>query len=263
MTELFILQLLLSFIVAGIWTATAIEVAERTGTKLGGWLVLLPSKVAISLFFIGGTQTAAFAAQAAHIIPFAMAIDIFSLLVFLLLSKKKGMLPFAAALVAWAILSLLLGMSGYSDMLAGTLIYAASAIAIFHFLGSKLHIASYAGRKSKPKSISDFVGRAAFIGAFVAIAIVLAAFSGPVWGGIFAAFPAIIFSTLYVVSKNDGMAFARSMGKMMVLSSVNVVLYAILVAFAYPALGVVWGTIISYSAIIVFALFISRAITKP
>ena len=262
MSDLFLVQILLSFLVAGIWTTAAIEVAERSGTKIGGWLVLLPSKVTISLFFIGGMQSAAFASHAAMVIPLAMAIDNFSILVFLALSKNQGMLPFAIALATWAVLSLLLGISGYSDMLSGTLIYAASTIIIFCLLGRQLHIPSYAGRKGKPKSIAEFAGRAAFIGSFVALAIILAASSGPVWGGIFAAFPAIIFSTIYVVAKKDGIKFARSMGKMMVLSSVNIVIYAMLVAFTYPAFGVIHGTIVSYAITIVFALLTSRVITK-
>ena len=66
---MFQLQLLLSFFIGGIWIAGTTVLADRYGSKLGGWLGGLPSTALFSLFFIAWTQSPAIASEVTTVMP--------------------------------------------------------------------------------------------------------------------------------------------------------------------------------------------------
>lgn len=88
MTSLFLQQLLLSIIVAGVWITLATTISERMGTRIGGMIGNLPSTIFTSLLFIGITQTPEFAAQATATVPLGMFLSTIFLYVFISLVPK-------------------------------------------------------------------------------------------------------------------------------------------------------------------------------
>ena len=92
MNEIFLVKVGLSSIAGGAWATFATIAAERFGTKLGGIIVGAPATVSITLFFIGWTQTPAFASQATTIIPIIMGINILFIVVYLILSRLSDAL---------------------------------------------------------------------------------------------------------------------------------------------------------------------------
>jgi hypothetical protein len=49
---------------------------------------------------------------------------------------------------------------------------------------------------------------------------------------------------------NQGIPFAQATGKILILSSTNIVVYAVLVFYTYPRFGLLIGTIISFAGAI-------------
>jgi hypothetical protein len=61
-----------------------------------------------------------------------------------------------------------------------------------------------------------------------------------------ASFPAVTLSSLLILYYTQGKEFTRAVGKLLVLSSSNIIVYAFGVAVFYPLLGIVGGTIVSF-----------------
>src|SRR3989344_1903322 len=86
--DIFLLKLILTFIVGALWVNLGMIIAEKYGTKIGGVIAGLPSTALVTLFFIGWTQSAQFAAQSTTIVPIVTGISGFFVAVYLLLEKK-------------------------------------------------------------------------------------------------------------------------------------------------------------------------------
>jgi len=67
---------------------------------------------------------------------------------------------------------------------------------------------------------------------------------------------------MVILAVNQGKAFARATGKIMILSASNIVIYALSVYFTYPSLGIVWGTIISFSMAFLWVALMRPVIGK-
>ena len=88
--------------------------------------------------------------------------------------------------------------------------------------------------------------RALFGGAVIAFAVLMGKLGGPVLGGVFATFPAVFLSTLIITYRTGGASFSRAVTKaLMVSGTISVGLYAILVRYLYPWLGLLYGTSIA------------------
>ncbi len=69
--NLFLTKLILSLLVGGILITLTTILADKYGSKIGGWIGGLPSTVVISLFFIGLAQSSEAAIEATTVIPVA------------------------------------------------------------------------------------------------------------------------------------------------------------------------------------------------
>jgi hypothetical protein len=94
----------------------------------------------------------------------------------------------------------------------------------------------------------QMLGRAAFAGGIVALAILGSRVGGPIWGSILTAFPALYTSTLILVSRSAGVAFSRSLTTPLMISSmVNVTVFVLALRFVVlhlplgGALGAAYG----------------------
>lgn len=252
MDEVFLTRVILSFIVAGTWITLVTILAEKLGTKIGGLVGNLPSNIVVSFFFIAWTQTPLFAATAARMIPLALAIDIIFLFVFVVAVKRYGNNAFLLALISWAILAIPLGLIGYDDIVVGSVICILVAALLFYILEYNLKIKSIEKKVKTKHSVSEILTRAVFAGGVVAGAVIIAAVLGPIWGGIFAIFPASMLSNMYLLKRAQGIDFARATGKVMLPASTNNLIYGLIVYLTYPIYGLIFGTIFSYIGAAIF-----------
>ena len=104
--------------------------------------------------------------------------------------------------------------------------------------------------------------RAVFAGTVVGITVIISTFAESFWTGIFSTFPAVMLSTMTILTISQGATFARAVGKTMVLASVNIVVYAIAVYWLYPPLGALWGTILAFLLALLLILMIRPLLQK-
>ena len=124
-------------------------------------------------------------------------------------------------------------------------VYMLITLGAFLFLEKMVTIPSIKKRKVQ-YSVWQIGLRAVFAGSVVASVIILAQFLPPYAVGIFSTFPAVLLSTMIILVLNQSNEFARATGKILVLSSSNIVVYGVGIYFTYPQYGIVWGTLISF-----------------
>jgi hypothetical protein len=240
-----LLQVLLAFFVAGAWISLASLLGERLGSRIGGLVVNLPGNIVFSLLFIALSRGDDYAAQAAASTPVGMAIDTLFLLA-LIAGLSRGLLAgLFAGFLAWlgaAALALLLPMP---PPLLGLAIYLVVCIGSFLVADRLLEVRAVPGRAT-PFRPSILLVRALFAGTIVASAVLIAQVAPPYLTGLAAVFPATILSTMVILSRAQGLAFARETGKVLIVSSANIVVYGLLATALFPRLGPWWGSLLSY-----------------
>lgn len=245
MDTLFLTRVMLSFLIAGSWIAIATLLTERLGSKLGGLITNLPSNILISLIFIALTQGAQFVRQVVPGIPIGMLIDTFFLLVFIILLKYSLLLSIVGSLLTWFVLAITAAFLKYDQLIPNIILYLLVTVATFIILEKAITIPSRS-KSSKKYSWKQILLRAIFAGGVVASVVFISRIFNPFAVGVFSTFPAVLLSTMVILAINQSRDFARATGKVLVLSSTNIVVYSLGVYWSYPRYGIVIGTIISF-----------------
>jgi len=245
MDTLFLTRVLLSFLIAGSWIAIATLLTERLGSKLGGLITNLPSNILISLIFIALTQGTQFVSQVVPGIPIGMLIDTFFLLVFIILLKYSLLLSIVGSLLTWFTLAIIAAILKYDQLIPNIIFYLLVTITSFIILEKAVIIPSH-NKSSKKYSWKQILLRAIFAGGVVALVVFISGIFNPFAVGVFSTFPAVLLSTMVILAINQSREFARATGKVLVLSSTNIVVYSLGVYWSYPRYGIVIGTIISF-----------------
>lgn len=228
--------------------ASVTEVADRYGASRGGFLGGLPSTGAVGLFFIGWSQSVGAAVDATAVFPLAFGIT-FSFLVFYSLPAREGFwLRMAVALLLWFMVSAAFAASGFDDfglcLAGGVLICVAGYLARL-----RAGIPEVSSNKVE-FAWSHVLLRVVLGGSVVATVVILTRVAGPLVGGILSAAPAIWTSSLFVADRAHGVQFSRSLtGSFMKTGMLTVMPYGVAVRYLYPAIGIWWGTLVSYLAI--------------
>lgn len=256
MDNLFLTQVLLSFVIAGSWIAFSSLIAEKLGSKVGGLIANLPANLLISLLFVTFVRDVNYVTEAVLAVPAGLINTTIFLLVFVMCLRWGLLVASLVSLVTWFANALLLNHIGQINLLLGILCYVVFVIMVVVIL-EKLMPDTAVKALRKQYSVSQIAGRAVFSGGVVASVVLISKFSPPYFTGIFATFPAMLFTTMFILARSQGPLFARSVGKVLVLTTSNLLIYALAVYFTYPRFGVAWGTVISYlaSVIWVFSLF--------
>ena len=236
----------LGFFVGGIWITISSVAAERFGSKVGGLIGGLPSTIVVTLLFIGLTQTAERAAESAVIVPLVMGVNGIFVTVFISMSQR-GLAPaLAGALLTWFILALILMILNVQVLWISILAWLVLGVGCFLVVEKGMKITSQ-GRKATRYTAGQITGRAALSGTVVALAVLMSKVAGPLAGGIFATFPAVFLSNLIISYRSGGTAFASAVAKALMVSGlITVPIYALLVWFLYPRLGLSFGTLIAF-----------------
>ncbi len=243
--SLFIFRLTSSFIIAGSWIAFATLWAEKLGSKIGGLISNLPSNILISFIFIAIINGIPFTVESIPGIPIGMAINSLFLFVFVISLKYGIVISTVISLTSWFLLAYIAASLSFEDFVLNTVLYIFITLSTFIFLEKIAKICSVNNTK-KNYTVKQIISRAVFAGSVVASVIILAQFLPPFAVGIFATFPAVLLSTMIILVVNQSREFAQATGKILILSSSNIVIYGIGVYFTYPVLGIFMGTPLSF-----------------
>jgi hypothetical protein len=255
MENAFLFKIIISFVVAGIWIGGATLLAERLGSKKGGLITNLPSTVLIALVFVALVQDARFAANATEAVPIGMLINTLFLLGFILLLKYGLIKTILLSLSGWLVLAFLAQKIHLSNIFFNIILYFITAVASYIFLEYVIKIPAK-GKKKQKYNPGSLLIRALFAGSVVAGTIIISTFAGAYWVGLLSTFPAVILSTMVILTINQGIDFARATGKIIILSSTNIIIYAVGISITYPTLGVALGTIVSFGVALIWILFL-------
>ncbi|MFH1786168.1 MAG: DUF3147 family protein [archaeon] len=243
----FILKLVLSFVVGGVWISMTTVVSERVGSKVGGIIGGLPSTIVVGLFFIGWTQGASFVAQSTDVVPAILGADAVFLAICMIMLSGGLVKALAKAFVVWAALALPFVFFGAGFGISLVMLVVANICALW-FLERRVKTNSHGGFKIKYKP-SELLMRAVFAGSVISFAVIASAVGGPLWGGMFAAFPAVFTSTTVILSRRRGVEFTQAVARMLLASTaVNVTVFVVVCRYAYPAYGIWYGTALGYLA---------------
>jgi hypothetical protein len=245
MDAAFWLKLGLSFLVGSGWVAWSTVAAEKYGSRIGGLIGGLPSTVFVSLLFIGLTQNPAAASETTTLMPLAQGINGVFIAAYLFFVRRGLASGLLNAFWIWLILTAILAVAGIRQFAASVCGWALLVVGCYFAVERGMNIASRSGLRVR-YTTAQIAGRALFGGAVIAFAVWMGKLLGPVYGGIFATFPAMFVSTLAITYRAGGPQFSRAVGKSMMMSGmVNVALYAIAVRYCYQWSGLVFGTILA------------------
>jgi hypothetical protein len=242
-----VLHIAAAFFVAGLWISLASLAGERLGSRLGGLIANLPSNIFVSLLFMALTRGPEFAARTAGSVPVGMAIDTLFLLAFVA-ALRWGLVPaLAAGLAVWfAAAALALALPPLSP-LQSVVLYACVCAASFAVADLALKVRAVP-KKAVPFKPATVLVRALFAGTIVAGAVAAAQVAPPYLTGIVSVFPAVLLSTMTILTRAQGRDFARETGKVLILSSSNIIVFGLGVAFLFPVVGHWWGSLCAFAA---------------
>lgn len=240
----FVLKLVLSFLVGGGWIVFATVLADRLGPKVGGLIAGLPSTVALGLFFLAWTQDTATAVQAAAVVPLLAGVNSMFLANYAYWVSKDVRLAVVSSLASWFLPAFFLIRARFGDFTASLAGFGFLFLLSFFLMEKVFKIASVQG-KALRHGPGLILARALGGGTAVALAVFLGKVGGPLWGGVFSAFPAMFLSTMLVTYVAQGPAFSAGVMKNAMLSGLSVVVYAVAVRIAYPAMGLWAGTLVA------------------
>lgn len=253
--ETYLVQIIQSFLIAGFWIAGATLLAEKLGSKAGGAIANLPSTILVSLVYVAIVRSPEYAAEAALAAPLGMAVNTIFLFLFIVMLQFNLLIAAFTALAFWFTMAWTISLTDEITVLFSIGFYFLAMFISFYLLEFRLKVPS-AGKQKRPFRWWMLFVRAAFAGTVVATTVTISTFANSFWTGIFSTFPAVMLSTMTILSISQGATFARAVGKTMVLASVNIVIYAIAVHYFYNLVGVLWGTFIAFLLALLFIVLI-------
>jgi len=262
MDHTFLLKLFLSFLLGGVWITITTIIAEKLGSKLGGVIAGLPSTIIISLFFIGWTQSPIVAFQATTVIPLVMGINAFFVVVYALLRKKGFSIALGGALLFWGVTSAILASVKFDSFLISMIGFLVLVILSYHIM-EKWNSFPSEQRKFTKYTLPLLLIRGILSGSIIAFAVLMAKVAGPLIGGMFSVFPAVMLSTLIITYFAHGASFSIAVLKILTVSGpVNVVTYAVAVRYLYGSLGLLWGTVVSFIISMIGSFFVYQFVKR-
>ena len=126
------------------------------------------------------------------------------------------------------------------------------SIPLFNYLFKKIEDSRI---KKKVKLGPKIIIIRAFIASLVIILLTsIAQLVGPEWAGLLSAFPTTLFPLILIIHSTYGKEHAHTIIKNVPKGQWSMIIYVASVFFLYPLLGVYFGTLISYSFVIIYLL---------
>ncbi len=247
--------LLISKLLVTIGTVLALSaVAERVSPRVAGVLSGYPLGAAIALFFMGVEIGPGFAAQSAVYTQVGLvALQIFVYVYFRVsaaLQQGGILLSSAAALGAYFTASWLLHAIPFSA--AAAVLLPIASIFVFMLLFRRIQNVAITRSVRFTWAV---LGLRAGLAAVMIIAVTGAARAvGPAWAGLFAAFPIALFPLMLIVHMTYDKSHVHTIIKNFPLGLGSLIAYTASVSLLYPAVGVGWGTLLSFGAATAYLL---------
>lgn len=257
------LNVFLAFLIGGVWIAVVTIIADRFGSKMGGFIAGLPLTIVVALFFIGLVQGPQAASQATTVFPLIYSFTGLFLVSFAFLTKYKNFtFALIGSLAVWFILSALVVFFKIDNFVYSLIVGIPILLLCYFILQKKMQLRSM-GKIKINYSKLQIVFRALFGGLVIAFAVLASKLGGPIFGGIFSGFPAVFVSTLVIGYRSRGIEFVRPMTKSMLVSGmITVVAYAIAVRYLYISNGLIIGTLLAFIISMICAYFTYHFVRK-
>jgi hypothetical protein len=224
--------------------------AEHVSPRFAGLVSGYPLGAAITLFFLGleiGPRFAAASAQ--HTMLGLIATEAFSFFYY-----QGSLVRLGGSKVVRIVISAGAGLAAYflvigicQHIQTGVVVAAllsGCSLAAFTFL--LRHIADATIDARVPMSWGMLAGRALFAAAVIVLITASARLVGPVWAGLFAAFPMAMLPLCVIVHFTYRVEHVHAMIKNIPRGLGSLLLYSLAVHLTYPALGIYLGTAVAY-----------------
>lgn len=109
-------------------------------------------------------------------------------------------------------------------------------------------------------SSKDILFRCLFGGSAVAAIVILGDSAGYLWGGLFSSFPGTITPVIVLLHLKNGKEMSYSVIKSSPIGLSATGLYSCMVWLLYPSVGIIIGTLASYTAVLGFLSVIRRTV---
>lgn len=246
MIDPFLLKIVLSFFVGAIWLTGATIIAEKFGSKIGGVIAGLPSTTVLALFFIAWTQSPSIAAESTGVIPAIIGLDVLFTALYIVLSRHTLFISIGLSLLVWFILSFGFVLIRFNNFPVSLVIFFI-LYSISFFLGENVVRVKSTGGKKMVYTWQQITFRAILSGAIIALSVIMTKLGGPIIGGVFASFPAIMLSSMIITYLTHGRDFSVAVMKViMVNGGLNVVIYVSMVRYFYLLFDLVTGTVLAF-----------------
>lgn len=255
-----LIKILVTILIVSVLSVIAEHVSPRAAGILSGY----PLGSAIALFFIGLEQGTAFAAQSAIYNVSGLAALLFFLFTYYQVSARipsrlgsilAASLAANAAFFAFDGLLHSLNLPGWGCVLVGS-----AAIAGFGALFRRIPNAVIAQRLRLGPGVLLF---RAGLASLVILSITGAAhIAPPSWAGLFSAYPATAFPLLLILHATYGPDQAHTVIRNIPTGLWALVLYSLAVSYAYPRLGIYWGSLAGFGIATLYLLALARFLMR-
>ncbi len=260
--NIFILQLITSFIVW--WSYVAIQsfLAEQASEKLAWIIISLPSTVVISFIFIWIVLWPETIWDVAPVLPITSWVIMLFTATYLYVSRIKMKKIFSiilssiVSLSVWLLLAIPLAIYEFSNLLLSLLWYVLLTLVAYYFITIKPEITS--NHITLCYSFKQKIMRAVIAWFFIMISVLLAKVLWPFWWGIFSWFPAVFLASLTIIYWHYDSSFLFKVWKNSPLWSVVFVSYSMFAMYSFPAFWIILWTILAYIWSFIIFLLLRR-----
>jgi hypothetical protein len=253
--DIFFFKLLLSFLTGAAVVTLTTTVSERASTKLGGIITGMPSTSVVAIIFIAWTQGEGAAIESTYAMPLGIAAAAaFVLVYFFTLERWKSFLPsLILSLFGWLVLAIP-AMVSRQNIFASSIVYITVFLLLCYFVAFKNKLNPQAKRQRADKH--ELLFRALFGGFVISLAVIMARFAGPLYGGAFGTFPAVFSSTFVILHHKHGSEFMKEFMRTIPLGSLSAFTFIVSANHFCQSLGLITGLLIAYSIGILPILFL-------
>lgn len=265
MLDVFTLKLIISFLAGGALITTYTLIAERKQT-IGGAIISLPSTIAVSLFFIAWALPLEEVVEAINVMPASNGLTLVFLLAYVYFSGffsgkiKSVVFSAVSGLLIWLVPVSVLGFISFSDLLFSLIIYFTVYFLFIFIAKTRIRPQKEIPRHSYTRK--QILSRGLFCGFVVSLAVFLSKALGPIWGTIFAVFPAAYMSSMVILHWNYDSRFITSLVRTAPLGHIFTTFYALFAKYFFSVFGFVLGTLISYAAVMLLFMLTFKTMKR-
>ena len=234
--------------------------AEHVSARLAGILAGYPHGIAIVLYFLGLEQGVEFAAQASIYAIGGLSANVLMVYGYFLLCRSNVTGNLVSAIIGSTVVFLLAALA-LRPLEMNQIVAAVISISIILLVAAlSRHIDNVRVTASLKTGYPELLFRA-FLSAVIVLTITETAdMVGPDWSGLFAGFPVVTFPLLIIIHRRHGSKPVSTMVKNYPYGLLALVIYTMTVSWAYPVMGLDWGTATGFLIATAYLAILSYAI---